>query len=127
MRTNSDLPYCRTSRCPSSHVTSCLFSIVIKFIIFAKKLRHMSLITELGTLITKVNVCSENEGWTASIHLVYGGESRLRRVGLVYGWGDSSTEGETCPQRGRLFYGEGDSSTDGAIRQWRGRLVYERG
>jgi hypothetical protein len=38
------------------------------------------------------------------------GKTRLRRGGLVYGWGDSSTV-----QRGRLVYGEEDSSKEGKL------------
>jgi hypothetical protein len=47
--------------------------------------------------------------------------SHLRRGRLVYGWGDSFTEGETH------LYGGGDSFTEGEIRLRRGRLVYGEG
>jgi hypothetical protein len=44
-------------------------------------------------------------------------------VDLIYGGGDSSTEG-TRLRRGRLFYGGGDLSMKRKIPLWRGRAFY---
>jgi hypothetical protein len=68
--------------------------------------------------------------------------SPLRRGRLVYGGGDSSTEGEirirrgrlvsrreglSHLRRGRLIYRGGDSYTEGETRLLRGRLGTEEG
>jgi hypothetical protein len=52
------------------------------------------------------------------------GGTRLQRARLVYGRGDSSTEGGGAHlQRGRLIHREGDLSMEGEARLRREKLV----